>query len=220
MNQAVLEAKQGVVSEIQSKLTDSSSTVVAEYRGLSVAEITELRRALREENVDMKVYKNTLTSRAAEAAGFDDLKEVLTGPNALAFGEDETAAARVMAKFAKKHKALVLKGGIVEGKVVDVNTINELSALPNREGMLSMFLSVLNAPISSFARAVNAVAEARPADGSATVEESAPAEEAPKEEAPAEEAVAEEVKEEAVSEEAAQPEEEKKEEAAEEAASE
>ena len=220
MNQAVLEAKQGVVSEIQSKLKDSSSTVVAEYRGLSVAEITELRRALREENVDMKVYKNTLTSRAAEAAGFDDLKEVLTGPNALAFGEDETAAARVMAKFAKKHKALVLKGGIVEGKVVDVNTINELSALPNREGMLSMFLSVLNAPISSFARAVNAVAEARPADGSATVEESAPAEEAPKEEAPAEEAVAEEVKEEAANEEAAEPEEEKKEEAAEEAASE
>ena len=232
MNQAVLEAKQGVVSEIQSKLTDSSSTVVAEYRGLSVAEITELRRALRAENVDMKVYKNTLTSRAAEAAGFDDLKEVLTGPNALAFGEDETAAARVMAKFAKKHKALVLKGGIVEGKVVDVNTINELSALPNREGMLSMFLSVLNAPISSFARAVNAVAEARPADGSAAVEESAPAEEeAPKEEAPAEakatteaapaeEAVAEEVKEEAASEEAAEPEEEKKEEAAEEAASE
>ena len=220
MNQAVLEAKQGVVSEIQSKLKDSSSTVVAEYRGLSVAEITELRRALREENVDMKVYKNTLTSRAAEAAGFDDLKEVLTGPNALAFGEDETAAARVMAKFAKKHKALVLKGGIVEGKVVDVNTINELSALPNREGMLSMFLSVLNAPISSFARAVNAVAEARPADGSAAVEESAPAEEAPKEEAPAEEAVAEEVKEEAANEEAAEPEEEKKEEAAEEAASE
>ena len=221
MNQAVLEAKQGVVSEIQSKLKDSSSTVVAEYRGLSVAEITELRRALREENVDMKVYKNTLTSRAAEAAGFDDLKEVLTGPNALAFGEDETAAARVMAKFAKKHKALVLKGGIVEGKVVDVNTINELSALPNREGMLSMFLSVLNAPISSFARAVNAVAEARPADGSAAVEESAPTEEeAPKEEAPAEEAVAEEVKEEAASEEAAEPEEEKKEEAAEEAASE
>ena len=228
MNQAVLEAKQGVVSEIQSKLKDSSSTVVAEYRGLSVAEITELRRALRAENVDMRVYKNTLTSRAAEAAGLDDLKEVLTGPNALAFSEDETAAARVMAKFAKKHKALVLKGGVVEGKVVDVNTINELSALPNREGMLSMFLSVLNAPISSFARAVNAVAEARPADGSEAV---AVAEEAPKEEvaeeaasteaveeAPAEEAK-EEVKEEAASEEAAEPEE-KKEEAAEEAASE
>lgn len=221
MNQGVLEAKQGVVSEIQGKLTDSSSTVVAEYRGLSVAEITELRRALRAEGVDMKVYKNTLTSRAAEAAGFDDLKEVLTGPNALAFSGDETAAARVMAKFAKTHKALVLKGGIVEGKVVDVNTINELSALPNREGMLSMLLSVLNAPISSFARAVNAVAEARPADGSAAseeVKEEASSEEAVQEEA--KEEVAKEATEEAASEEAAEPEEEKKEEAAEEAASE
>lgn len=214
MNQAVLESKQGIVSEIQSKLTDSSSTVVAEYRGLSVAEITELRRGLRAEGVEMKVYKNTMATRAAEAAGLDDLKEILTGPNALAFAEDETAAARVMAKFAKKHKALVLKGGVVEGKVVDVNTINELSALPNREGMLSMFLSVLNAPVSSFARAVNAVAEARPADGSA--EEAAPQEVA--EEAPTEEVATEEVAEEKPAEEASEeaPAEEPAEEAAEE----
>ena len=191
MNQNVLESKQNVVSEIQSKFTDSSSTVVAEYRGLTVAEISELRRALREEGVEMKVYKNTLASRAAENAGFDDLKEILTGPNALAFSEDETAAARVLAKFAKQHKALQLKGGIVEGKVVDLDTINELSALPNREGMLSMFLSVLNAPISSFARAVNALAEARN-DGSEAPAEEAKTEEAPTEEAPAEEAKADE----------------------------
>ena len=174
MNQNVLEAKKSVVSEIQSKFTDSASTVVAEYRGLSVAEITELRRELRKEGVEMKIYKNTLAALAADAAGMDDLKNVLTGPNALAFGSDETAAARVMAKFAKRHKALILKGGIVEGKVVDDNTIKELSALPNREGMLSMLLSVLNAPLSSFARVVQAVAEARGG---------APAEEAPKEEA-------------------------------------
>ena len=192
MNQNVLESKQNVVSEIQSKFTDSSSTVVAEYRGLTVAEISELRRALREEGVEMKVYKNTLASRAAENAGFDDLKEILTGPNALAFSEDETAAARVLAKFAKQHKALQLKGGIVEGKVVDLDTINELSALPNREGMLSMFLSVLNAPISSFARAVNALAEARNDGTEAPAETEEKAEEAPTEEAPAEEAKAEE----------------------------
>ena len=166
MNQTILESKQNVVSEIQGKFTGSSSTVVAEYRGLSVAEITELRRALRAEGVEMKVYKNTLASKAAEAAGYPDLKESLTGPNALAFGSDETTAARLMATFAKKHKALILKGGIVEGKVVDQKTINELSALPNRDGMLSMLLSVLNAPVSSFARAVNAVAEAR-ANGAA-----------------------------------------------------
>ena len=123
MNQNVLAYKQGVVTEIQNKYQDSSSTVVAEYRGLSVAEITELRRSLRAEGVEMKVYKNTLASIAADAAGFSDLKNALTGPNALAFGSDETTAARIMATFAKKHKALVLKGGIVEGKVVDEATI-------------------------------------------------------------------------------------------------
>ena len=184
MNQTVLEGKKTVVSEIENKFKNSGSTVVAEYRGLSVAEVTELRRALRAEGVEMKVYKNTLASIAADNAGFGELKDSLTGPNAIAFGED--AAARVMANFAKKHEALVLKAGIVEGKVVDTNTIKELSALPNREGMLSMLLSVLNAPVTSFARAVNAVAEARPADGAA-----APAaEEAPKEEEAATEAAA------------------------------
>ena len=185
MNQDVLKSKQSVVSEIADKFKNSSSTVVAEYRGLSVAEVTELRRSLRAEGVEMKVYKNTLAAKAADEAGYGDLKETLTGPNALVFGSDETAAARVMAKFAKTHKNLVLKGGIVEGKVIDEKTVSELAALPNREGMLSMLLSVLNAPVSSFARVVKAVADARPADGAA-----APvAEEAPKEEA-AEEAAA------------------------------
>lgn len=196
MNQTVLEGKKTVVSEIEDKFKNSGSTVVAEYRGLSVAEVTELRRALRAEGVEMKVYKNTLASIAADNAGYGDLKESLTGPNALAFGQDETAAARVMAKFAKEHEALVLKAGIVEGKVVDTETIKELSALPNREGMLSMLLSVLNAPVTSFARAVNAVAEAKPADGvAAPVAEEAPA----AEEAP----VAEETKEDAATEAAA-----------------
>ena len=213
MNQEVLESKQSIVSEIQNKFTDSSSTVVAEYRGLTVAEVTELRRSLKEEGVEMKVYKNTLASRAAEAAGLSELKDALTGPNALVFGSDETAAARVLAKFAKKHDALVLKAGVVEGKVVDLDTINELAKLPNREGMLSMFLSVLNAPVSSFARALNALAENRQS-GEAAPEETA-AEEKPAEEA----APAEEVKEEAApteekpAEEAAPVEEETKEEA-------
>lgn len=210
MNQTVLEGKKTVVSEIEDKLKNSGSTVVAEYRGLSVAEITELRRALRSEGVEMKVYKNTLATIAADNAGFGELKESLTGPNALAFGQDETAAARVLAKFAKDHEALVLKAGIVEGKVVDTDTIKELSSLPNREGMLSMLLSVLQAPVSSFARAVNAVAEAKPADGTpapteeASKEETAPvAEEAKAEEAAPAEEVKEETKEEAAEEAAA-----------------
>lgn len=175
MNQNVLDSKKSVVSEIQNKMTESSSTVVAEYRGLTVAEVTELRRTLRAEGVEMKVYKNTLAAKAAEAAGFGELTEQLTGPNALCFGSDETAAARVMVKFAKKHKALVMKGGIVDGKVVDAATMKELSALPNRDGMLSMLLSVLNAPISSFARAVQALADAKGGNtaGEGTNEEAA-----------------------------------------------
>lgn len=180
MNQTVLEAKKSVVSEIEDHFRNSSSTVVAEYRGLSVAEITELRRALRAEGAEMKIYKNTLASRAAENAGYGDLKSALTGPNAIAFGSDETTASRIMADFARKHDALVLKGGVAEGKVVDVSTIQELAKLPNRDGMLSMLLSVLQAPVAQFARAINAVAEARG-------KEDAPAEEPKAEEAAAQE---------------------------------
>ena len=163
MNQAVLSNKQALVTEISDKIKDSQATVVCEYRGLSVAEVTELRRNLRAEDVDFKVYKNTMVERACDEAGFEDLKDALTGPNAFAFSKDATAPARVLAKFAKKHKALVLKKGIVEGKVVDEATIKELSALPNRDGMLSMLLSCLQSPVSSFARVVKAVAEAKEA---------------------------------------------------------
>jgi len=170
MKPAVLDAKKAVVAEIQEKMANSGSTVVVEYRGLSVAEVTELRRKLREENVEFKVYKNSMSQRAAEAAGYSELNEHLTGPNAIAFGEDAVAPSRVLANFAKKHDKLVLKGAVVEGKVVGVDTIKELSSLPNREGMLSMLLSCLQAPVRSFACAVKAIADK---DG-----EAAPAEEA------------------------------------------
>lgn len=170
MKDAVLESKKAVVSEIQEKMTASQSTVVVEYRGLTVAEVTELRRSLRAEGIEFKVYKNSMSQRAAEAAGLNELTEQMTGPNAIAFSDDDVAQSRVMAKFAKKHDKLVLKGAIVEGKVVGVDTIKELSSLPNREGMLSMLLSCLQAPVRSFACAVKAVADK---DG-----EAAPAEEA------------------------------------------
>ncbi len=190
MNQAVLSQKQAIVSEISDKIKNSDSTVVCEYRGLSVAEITELRRNLRAEDVELKVYKNTMFERACDDCGFADLKNVLTGPNAFAFSNDATAPARVLAKFAMKHKALVLKSGIVEGKVVDEKTINELSLLPNRDGMLSMLLSCLQSPVSSFARVVKAVADAKES-GTPAAEQAAPAVEetpAPVEETKAEEA--------------------------------
>ena len=185
MNQAVLSNKQALVTEISDKIKASQSTVVCEYRGLSVAEVTELRRNLRSEGVDFKVYKNTMVERACDECGYDDLKDALNGPNAFAFSEDATAPARVLAKFAKKHKALVLKKGIVEGKVVDEATIKELSLLPNRDGMLSMLLSCLQSPVSSFARVVKAVADAKEAGAPAPVEAAPAAEAAPAEEAAA-----------------------------------
>ena len=186
MNQAVLSNKQALVTEICDKIKNSQSTVVCEYRGLSVAEVTELRRNLRAEGVDFKVYKNTMFERACDDLGFEDLKDALVGPNAFAFSEDATAPARILAKYAKKHKALVLKKGIVEGKVVDEATVKELSLLPGRDGMLSMLLSCLQAPVSSFARVVKAVAEAKESGTAAPAEEAAPAAEA----APAEETAA------------------------------
>ena len=173
MNQAIIDSKKAVVSEIAQKMKESQSTVVVEYRGLSVAEVTELRRNLREEGVEFKVYKNSLAQRAAVEAGADDLTKDLIGPNAIAFGGDAVAPARVLAKFAKIHEHLVLKSGIVEGKVVGVDTIKELSSLPNREGMLSMLLSCLQSPVRGFACAVKAVADAK--DGG-SAEEAAPQE--------------------------------------------
>lgn len=160
MNQAIIDSKKEIVSEITDKFQSAQSAVVCEYRGLSVQEMTELRRQLRSENVELKVYKNTMVTRAVNDLGLGELEEALTGPNAFAFGhEDAVAPARVLVEFSKKHKALVVKGGVVEGKVVSDETVKELSALPNRDGMYSMFLSCLTSPIRSFACVVKAIAD-------------------------------------------------------------
>ena len=190
MREATMKAKKDQVNQIKDKLSESSSSVIVEYRGLSVQKVTELRSLLREENVEFKVYKNTMVSRAADAAGLNDLNEYLTGPNAIAFSDDAVAPSRILAKFAKKNRKLILKGGVVEGKIVNADTLKSLANLPNRDGMLSMLLSVLQAPVRSVALAVKAVAEQKG--------EGQPADEA-KEEAPVvEETTVEEVKEEAV----------------------
>lgn len=191
MSNAVIENKKAVVAEIQEKFNAASSAVVVEYRGLSVSEITDLRRQLRAENIDFKVYKNTMLRRAVEETEYQGLSDALVGPNAIAFGDDAVAPSRVLANFAKKHKKLILKAGVVDGKVVDRDEIKELSSLPNHDGMISMLLGMFQSPVRSFAYAVSQVAEKRAAEGE-TVEE-APAEEA----APAEEtAVVEETTEE------------------------
>ncbi len=159
MNQTVLEQKKQVVDDIYNKMANAGSTVVVEYRGLTVAESTELRRLLREEDVELTVYKNTMVRRASEKLGYDDLQDSLTGPNAFAISADEVAASRVLCKFAKKHEKLVVKGGVVSGQVVNADQIQELAKLPNKEGMISMLLGCLQSPIRSFAATVKAVAD-------------------------------------------------------------
>lgn len=156
----VIEQKKQVVEEITDKLKASVSTIVVDYRGLNVAEVTELRKQLREAGVDYKVYKNSMARRAADAAGLEDLKGSLTGPNAIAFStEDVVAPAKILNNFAKDHEALEIKAGVIEGNVSTIDEIKALAALPSREGLLSMLLSVFQAPIRDLALATKAVAD-------------------------------------------------------------
>lgn len=164
MNQSILESKKAVVSEVSEKLKASASSVVVEYRGLTVREVTQLRRDLLKEGIELKVYKNSFVQRAADDLGYSELTSSLTGPNAFAFSSDAVAPSRILAKFAKKHDKLVLKGGVVEGKVVDAESIKIISKLPNREGMISMVLGMLQSPVRSFAFALSKVAEQKQAN--------------------------------------------------------
>ena len=164
MNQTILQQKKELVDEIANKIENAGSTVVVEYRGLTVAEVTELRKTLREQGCEMVVYKNSMTQRAVEKLGYNDLLDQLTGPNAIAVSDDEIAAAKILNTFAKKHDKLVIKAGIVENKVINADEVKQLAGLPNKDGMLSMLLSCLQSPISSFARAVKAVADAQEAN--------------------------------------------------------
>ena len=159
MNKEVLEAKQGVVKEIVEKAKGSTTIVVAEYRGLTVAQLQELRRALRNEESELCVYKNSLVERACDELGYE-LKEVLTGPNAIIFSKEVSNGAKVVAKYAKRFgDTLKIKGGVVDGQFADASKIKEVAKLPGREGLISMFLSCLQAPIRQFAATVKAVAE-------------------------------------------------------------
>ncbi len=161
-----IEAKKQIVQEIADKFKSSKSTIVVDYRGLNVAEVTELRKQLRDAGIDFKVYKNTLTRLAAESAEIAELNSVLTGPNAIAFSnEDVIAPAKILNDFAKKHEALEIKAGVIEGNVASVEEVKALAELPSREGLLSMLLSVLQAPIRNLALAAKAVADQKEEQG-------------------------------------------------------
>ena len=186
---AKVELKQPIVQEISEQIKDAQSVVVVDYRGLTVAEDTQLRKQLREAGVAYKVYKNTLVNFAIKGTDFESLSDVLEGPNAFAISTtDATAPARVIAKFAKTAPALEIKAGVVEGTFYDADGMKAIATIPSREELLSKFLGSIQSPIANFARVINQIAEkGGAADVEVKAEEAAPAEEAPVE-APAEEA--------------------------------
>ncbi|WP_269760712.1 50S ribosomal protein L10 [Streptococcus dysgalactiae] len=160
MSEAIIAKKAEQVELIAEKMKAAASIVVVDSRGLTVDQDTVLRRSLRESSVEFKVIKNSILTRAAEKAGLDELKDVFVGPSAVAFSnEDVIAPAKVINDFAKTADALEIKGGAIEGAVSSKEEIQALATLPNREGMLSMLLSVLQAPVRNVAYAVKAVAE-------------------------------------------------------------
>ena len=137
-NVKILEKKQGIIDEVASKIENSNCFVAFNYHGLSVADTNELRRILKESGSEFKIYKNTLVNRALAASKID-LGQELVGPKAFAFGTDAIAPIKALSDFAKTHKTLTLEVGIVDGSVVDATKLKELSNIPSKEGLLTMF---------------------------------------------------------------------------------
>ena len=160
MSEAIIAKKAEQVAIVAEKMKAAASIVVVDSRGLTVDQDTVLRRNLRESGVEFKVIKNSILTRAAEEAGLEDLKGLFVGPSAVAFSnEDVIAPAKILNDFAKNADALEIKGGAIEGAVASKEEILALATLPNREGLLSMLLSVLQAPVRNVALAVKAVAD-------------------------------------------------------------
>ena len=157
---AKVELKKPVVEEISELLNGAATAVVVDYRGLTVAEDTELRKQLREAGVVYKVYKNTMINFAIKDTEFADLAQHLEGPTAIAVCKDDaTAAARVLAKFAKTAEALEIKGGVVDGIYYDAVGIGQIASIPSREVLLSKLLGSMQSPITNFARVIKQIAE-------------------------------------------------------------
>ena len=159
MNEATIAKKHEEVQVIREKISKAGSTLFVDYLGLTVAEVTELRVKLHAENCEMKVVKNNILRRATEEGGYDGIDTHLVGPSAIVTAHDEVYSAKVVYAFAKDHDKLTVKAGIVDGKVTSEKDLKALSTLPNKEGMLSMLLSVLQAPIRNLACAIKAVSE-------------------------------------------------------------
>ena len=152
-----LDEKKAVVAEVSGKLTDAQAAMLAEYRGLSVAQMTVLRRKAYDSQVYLRVVKNTLARRAVEGTSFECLKDQMVGPLAFAVSTDPVAVAKILSEFAKDNEALKIKAGAMGGKLMSIEQIKALATLPGREQLLAMLLGTMQAPIQKFVQTLNEV---------------------------------------------------------------
>lgn len=152
-----LEQKKQIVKELSEKIAKAKTIVIADYRGITVAEDTKLRSELRKENVEYRIVKNTYTLLAAKQNGLEGLEEYLNGPTSIAFGfDDPVAPARLLVNYSKSNKKFQIKAGVLEGKVISIQKLAELANLPSREVLVAKLLGTINAPVSGLVNVLNA----------------------------------------------------------------
>ena len=151
--------KEAVISEVTELAAKAQTLVMAEYRGITVAQMTELRNQARSNGVTLSVLKNTLARRAVAGSSFESAAEQMTGPLIYGFSEDAVAAAKVVAEFAKTNDKLVIRGGVYDGKALDANGVKQLANIPTKEVLLSQLCGLLMSPVSRTARVLAALAE-------------------------------------------------------------
>ncbi len=200
------EQKAAVVDEVAAQIADADAVLAIDYRGLSVTQAVELRTRLGDADASFRVVKNRLTSRAADKAGAESLKEVLEGPTAFAFVKGDAAlAAKVVSTFRREHQLLAFKGGTMDGEPLTVEQIESIARLPGRDALRGQFVGVLAAPLTGLVRGLASMiqglalqlgqieerglvgGDAAPAEDLAPAEEAAPDEAAPAEQADPEE---------------------------------
>ena len=151
--------KEAVISDVTSLAAKAQTLVLAQYRGITVADMTKLRSTARSNGVSLTVLKNTLARRAVVGSQFEVVSDLMTGPLIYGFSEDAVAAARVVADFAKTNDKLVIRGGAYGGKALDVNGVKQLASIPSKEVLLAQLLGLMQSPISRIARVLAAIAE-------------------------------------------------------------
>lgn len=152
-----LDEKKAVVAEVSAKLAGAQAAMLAEYRGLTVAQMTALRRKAHDGKVYLRVVKNTLARRAVEGTGFECLKDQMTGPLAFAASADPVAVAKILSEFAKENTLLKIKAGAMSGKLMSLAQITALAVLPGREQLLAQLLGTMQAPVRKFVQTLNEV---------------------------------------------------------------